>query len=83
MSINDVNDYIKFKVIEYRYYNFLNDDMWEQYQKDFADFIEATFKACDCIALYNLQTLLCYQGVWVNKQVTIVQSLYNTLCEED
>jgi hypothetical protein len=31
MSINDINDYIKFKVIEYGYYNFINDDIWEQY----------------------------------------------------
>ena len=83
MSTNDVNDYIKFKVIEYGHYNFLNDDIWEQYQEDFADFTEATFKACDRIALYNLQTLLHNQGVWVNKQVTIVQSLYNILCKED
>ena len=59
-SINDVDDYIKFKVIEYGHYNFTNDDMWEQYQEDFADFTEATFKACDCIATYNLQTLLRY-----------------------
>ena len=29
MSTNDVNDYIKFKVIEYGHYNFLNDDIWE------------------------------------------------------
>ena len=54
MSINDVNDYIKFKVIEYGHYNFLNNDMWEQYQEDFVDFTKATFKACDHIALYNL-----------------------------
>ena len=45
--------------------------------------MEATFKACDRIALYNLRTLLRHQGVWVNKQVTIAQSLYDTLCEED
>ena len=45
--------------------------------------MEATFKACDRIATYNLRTLLCYKGVWVNKQATIIQSLYDTLCEED
>jgi hypothetical protein len=28
-SITNVNNYIKFKVIKYRYYNFTNDDMWE------------------------------------------------------
>jgi len=59
-STNDVNDYIKFKVIEYGHYNFINDDMWEQYQEDFADFTEAIFKTCDRIATYNLRTLLRY-----------------------
>jgi len=62
-STNDVNDYIKFKVIEYGHYNFTNDDMWEQYQEDFADFTEAIFKTCDRIATYNLRTLLRHQGV--------------------
>jgi len=54
MSINDVNDYIKFKVFKYGHYNFTNNDMWEQYKEDFADFIEAIFKAYNLIAIYNL-----------------------------
>ena len=54
MSINDVNDYVKFKILEYRHYNFINDDIWEQYKEDFMDFIEATFKACKLTAIYNL-----------------------------
>ena len=58
MSINNVNDYIKFKILKYRHYNFINNDMWEQYKEDFVDFTEAIFKACKLIALYNLQTLL-------------------------
>ena len=85
ISINDINDYVKFKILEYRYYNFINNDMWEQYKEDFADFMEATFKTCKLIVIYNLQTLLCYQSVWVkkDKQVTIVQSLYNTIYKKD
>ena len=61
----------------------MNNDLQEQYQEDFADFTEDIFKTCDCIATYNLRTLLRYQGVWVDKRVTIAQSLYNILCEED
>ena len=53
-SISDVNDYIEFKILEYRHYNFMNDDMWEQYKKDFADFIKATFKAYKLTITYNL-----------------------------
>ena len=29
MSTDDVNNYIKFKVIKYGHYNFTNDDIWE------------------------------------------------------
>ena len=55
MSIDGVNDYIKFKILKYGYFKLINnDDLWEQYQEDFADFTEATFKACDRIATYNL-----------------------------
>ena len=59
MSTSDVNDYIKFKILEYGYFDLMkNNDMWEQYQEDFADFTEAIFKTCDRIATYNLRTLL-------------------------
>ena len=29
MSINDVNNYISFKILEYRYFELMNDDLWE------------------------------------------------------
>ena len=63
----------------------MDDDLWEQYQEDFADFTEAIFKACNPVTIRNLRTLLCDQGVWVerNKRVTIAQALYNTIHEED
>ena len=30
-SIPDVNNYIKFKILEYRYFKLMNVDLWEQY----------------------------------------------------
>ena len=63
MSITNVNNYIKFKVLEYKYYKFINDDLWEQYKLDFINFTEATFKACSIIPVHNLRNLLCDQGV--------------------
>ena len=62
-----------------------NDNIWEQYQEDFADFTEATFKACNLAVIYNLQTILRHKGVWVekDKRVTIARSLYNTIHEKD
>ena len=62
-STNDVNDYVEFKILKYRHYNFTNNDMWEQYKEDFVDFIEAIFKTCKLIIIYNLQTLLHNQGI--------------------
>jgi hypothetical protein len=32
----------------------MNDDLWEQYREDFADFMEAILKTCNPIAIYNL-----------------------------
>ena len=29
MSINDINDYIKFKILKYKYFKFINNDLWE------------------------------------------------------
>jgi len=60
MSIDDVNDYINFKILEYGHYKLLNDDLWEQYKEDFADFMEAILKACNPTAICNLWTLLRY-----------------------
>jgi hypothetical protein len=28
-SIDDVNDYIKFKILEYKYFKFMNNNLWE------------------------------------------------------
>jgi len=49
------------------------------------DFTEAILKAYNPTAIYNLQTLLRHQGVWVkkDKRVTVTRSLYNTIQEED
>ena len=60
MSIDGVNDYINFKILRYGYYKLLNDDLWEQYKEDFADFTEAIFKACNPTTIRNLRTLLYY-----------------------
>ena len=57
-SIADVNNYIKFKTLEYEYFRFMNNDLWEQYQEDFADFTEAIFKVCNPTTIRNLRTLL-------------------------
>ena len=67
MSITNINNYIKFKVFKYEYFKLINDDQQEQYQEDFADFMEAIFKACSIIPVRNLQNLLYYQSIQVEK----------------
>ena len=59
-SITDVNNYIKFKILKYGYYRFINDNMQEQYKEDFADFTEAILKAYNPTTIRNLRTLLRY-----------------------
>ena len=84
-SISDVNNYIKFKTLEYGYFKLENDDLWEQYREDFADFTEAIFRASSLIAIRKLRNLLRKHGVWTarDKHITVAQSLYDTLQEED
>ena len=84
-STDNVNNYIEFKILKYGYYNFINNNLWEQYQKNFTDFTEAIFKACKLSVTHNLQTFLRDQGVWVkrNKRVTITQALYNIIHKKD
>ena len=63
MSIDNINNYIKFKILKYRHYNFMNNNLWEQYQEDFVDFIKAIFKAYNPVIIRNLWTLLYNQSI--------------------
>ena len=54
MSTDSVNNYINFKILEYGHHKLLNDDLWEQYKENFADFIEAVFKAYSLITIHKL-----------------------------
>ena len=29
MSINNINNYIKFKILKYKYFKFINNNLWE------------------------------------------------------
>ena len=54
MSITNVNNYIKFKILKYGHYKLLNNNIQEQYKEDFIDFTEDTFKAYSIIPICNL-----------------------------
>ena len=51
-STDDINDYISFKILKYKHFELINDNLWEQYQEDFVDFMKAIFKTCNCIVIY-------------------------------
>ncbi|RKF53396.1 hypothetical protein GcC1_221031 [Golovinomyces cichoracearum] len=40
----DTNDYIKFKLVEYEYFDAKDFDLWELAREDFRGFDEETFK---------------------------------------
>ena len=54
MSITDVNNYIKYKILKYRYFKLINNDLQEQYKEDFTDFTEDILKAYNPTTIYNL-----------------------------
>ena len=54
MSINNINDYIKFKILKYKYFKFINNNLQEQYQEDFTNFTETIFKAYNPTIIRNL-----------------------------
>ena len=54
MSIININNYIKFKTLKYKYFKLININLWEQYQEDFTDFTEAIFKVCNPTTICNL-----------------------------
>ena len=54
MSTDGVNDYISFKILKYRYFELINNDLQELYQEDFTDFTEAIFKAYNPTTIYKL-----------------------------
>ncbi len=54
MFIDNVNNYISFKILKYGHFELMDNNLWEQYQEDFIDFTEAIFKACNPVTICNL-----------------------------
>ena len=84
-DLKDINEYLKFKLIEYEYLDFKDNDLQEQFQADFTGFTEEILKNCNQPNIRKLRTFLRNRGVQVLKvkQTTVARSLYNTLQERD
>jgi hypothetical protein len=81
----EINEFVKFKLLEYGDCRLVDDDLWEVYQDDFKTFTTQTFKECNQISIRNLRQLLRVRGVWVRKHrnATVPESLFQTLQEDD
>ena len=62
-SIEDINDFVKFKTFKYKAYNFKDDELWEQYKEDFQHFTLQIFKDCNQLTIQRLRILLRNNGV--------------------
>ena len=84
-DLKDINEYLKFKLTEYKYLDFKDDDLQEQFQADFTGFTEEILKNYNQPNIRKLRTFLRNRSVQVLKvkQTTVVRSLYNILQEKD
>ena len=57
-DLKDINEYLKFKLTEYEYLDFKDDDLWEQFQADFTGFTEKILKNCNQPNIRKLRTFL-------------------------
>jgi hypothetical protein len=84
-TIEDVTNYIYFKINKYTKYNFKDKSLWDSYQEDFNNFTVQTFKDADRSAIKGLKQLLRHNRVWVfNKRSKLVlQVLYNVAYKDN
>src|SRR6266516_285391 len=85
IDTEDINDFVKFKTLEYEVYDFKDDELWEAYKEDFKSFTLPILKSCNPTNTRKLRMLLRANGVWVQKHrnMTVPESLLNTLQEEE
>jgi hypothetical protein len=84
-TTEDIDNYITYKITEYTHYDVQDEELWEVFQEDFTGFSKSIFKDCNQMSIRKLRALLRMYGVWVKKDrhLTVAESLYNTLQEED
>jgi hypothetical protein len=85
LDTDEINAFIDWKLTEYNKDKWRDDNMWEVYLEDFNTFTVDTFKACQQTLIRKLRSHLRSNGVWVkvDRRVTVAQSLFETLGEED
>ena len=46
-TIEDINEFVKFKILKYKVYDFKDDELWKVYKEDFNNFTLQTFRDCN------------------------------------
>ena len=84
-TTNGFEDHIVIKLEQYESYNWMDDELWEQFQEDFSEFTEEIFKNCTLQILRQLRIFLRTRGVKVikNRHVTLARSLLQIIQEEE
>ena len=83
-TVEEITNYIDFKINEYIKWDFKDKSLWELYQEDFNNFEVQTFKDANRPALKALKQLLRRNGVWVfNESKSAPQALYDVAHEDD
>jgi len=85
VSTEDLNDYINTKMQWYALHRQTDENLWELFQEEFANFDAITWKRADRNTVYALRAFLRCGGVYVKhngRNLTIAQSLVNVLQEE-
>jgi len=81
VDITDINNFIQFKTLKYKIYDFKDSKLWEVYKKNFQSFTAQIFKNCNQLSIQKLQIFLQTNSVWVkkHKNTTVPKLLFNTL----
>jgi hypothetical protein len=85
VKTKDVDEFVRFKLLEYDVLNFRDIDLWEAYKEDFGSFTVAVFKSCNQHLIRQLRLRLRTNGVWVQRQTgtTVPESLFSTAQEKE
>lgn len=63
-DLNEINEFIKIKILEHADYDFQDEELLEVYKGDFQSFTSKTFRNCNQIHVRKLCALLWTNNVW-------------------
>jgi hypothetical protein len=82
--IDEKNDYIKERIKSWSRNNFKNENLWEQFRHDFADWNETRFRFTTFEAQRELRAYFRLHDVWIKREreIVITKTFANTMKKE-